>query len=184
MFRVLLLFILGAFVLVGLAILWATMPSVTSAQCRSIESSCVKCHQDTHPVCGKTEWHSEYGHRYACWNCHGGNDTAQDKELAHVGLVRHPLEDAYTSCYVCHPEDYKQLAERFAKMLGVTVSAREPAVRSLASVTSVAVRPIATPLVVPSAIPTNSFDWVWTLWLTPVPAVLILVWVMWKGKTA
>ncbi|CAG0943569.1 hypothetical protein ANRL1_01392 [Anaerolineae bacterium] len=181
MSKALLWVILGAFVLIGLTTLWMTSPSVTSAQCGSIESSCVKCHQSTHPVCGTTEWHSEYGHRYGCWNCHGGNDTAQDKELAHVSLVRHPLEDAYASCYVCHPEDYKQLAERFAKTLGVTVSAREPAARSVVSAAVVAVRP--SPLVVPSAVPADSFDWVWTLWLTPVPVVLVLVWVIWKCKT-
>jgi hypothetical protein len=35
-------------------------------------------------------------------------------------MVRHPLEDTYTNCHACHPDDYPQRAERFAVALGVT----------------------------------------------------------------
>ena len=73
-----------------------------------------------HPVFGQNEWHEIHARQDCCWNCHGGSDTAQDKDLAHVGLVRHPLEDTYTNCHACHPDDYPQRAERFAVALGVT----------------------------------------------------------------
>ena len=181
MSKTFLVFITGVLVLI-LVTVWLTLPPVTGAQCGSIESSCVKCHQETHPVYGTTEWHSEYGHRYACWNCHGGNDTAQDKELAHVGLVQDPLEDAYTSCYACHPENYKQLAERYAKTLGVAVSFHEPSPRSINYVSS-EIHPLVTPSPDTPAIPTNSFDPVWIPWLSPVPVVLALAWLMRKRRT-
>ena len=163
---------------VVLIALWLLVPTSAYAQCGDIESSCYKCHQATHPVCGKSEWHSEYGHRYACWNCHGGNDKAQDKELAHVSLVRHPLEEAYTSCYPCHAENYRELAERFAKTLSVTVSAREPTPRPAVSNAPVVTQPTVTPPIVE---PTDSSDlcnWAWLLWLSPVPVVLVLIWLV------
>jgi hypothetical protein len=47
-----------------------------------------------------------------------------DKDLAHEGLVVNPLEDIYTNCYHCHPDDYQARAERFALTLGVTPNSR------------------------------------------------------------
>jgi hypothetical protein len=52
-------------------------------------------------------------------NCHGGNGSAADKDLAHEGLMAHPLDDIYTDCHICHP-DYDARAARFAPTLGVT----------------------------------------------------------------
>jgi hypothetical protein len=175
--------LIGSGTLVMLIALGMSVPMVTEAQCGGdIESPCYKCHQETHPVCGTTEWHSEYGHRYACWNCHGGNDTAQDKDLAHVGLVRNPLADAFPSCFPCHPEDYRQLAERFAKTLDVAVSFREPVSRSLASAASIIAQPIVTPPIVEPAISPGSSNWAWILWLSPVPVVVVLIWFMWTRR--
>ena len=107
--------------LIGVLFLVA-LPSVVSAQCGDITSSCYTCHAQTHPVLGTTEWHSVFGHRYACWYCHGGNDTAQTKEQAHVGLVQNPLQDPYTSCYACHPGDYLQRAAWLANVMGTPIS--------------------------------------------------------------
>jgi len=176
--------ILSGLVLLGWLTFELTSPSATNAQCGSIESSCVRCHQEIHPVCGKTEWHAEYGHRYACWHCHGGNDMAHDKALAHVDLARHPLQDAYTSCCGCHPEDYQQLAERFANALGTTVSARAPTPRATTWLAADVQRPRAAPAPVYSATPQNALG---GMWLIPVLAVFVslaLVCVVWKCKTA
>ena len=169
----------------ALIALWMFMPTAAHAQCGDIKSSCYKCHQETHPVCGKTEWHSEYGHRYTCWNCHGGNDVAPDKEQAHIGLVRHPLEDAFTSCYPCHPENYQQLAERFARTLGVTVSTREPVPTSAAPRTPLAAQPIVLPPAISTPVAaTHSADWLQTLWLLPLVAVMLLAWSVWRRRVA
>ena len=118
----------SSFALIGLLILGAllvfsiALPSSARAQCGDIKSSCAKCHQAEDPAYSSTEWHALFGHQYACWNCHGGNDVAQDKAPAHDGLVRNPLEDSYTSCYACHPEDYQARAEQLAKTIGVAAS--------------------------------------------------------------
>jgi hypothetical protein len=170
----------GMLVLATLLALWTALPPAALAQCGDIKSSCYSCHQETHPVCGKTEWHSAYGHRYACWNCHGGNDIARDKELAHVGLVLHPLEDAHTSCYACHAEGYPQLAERFAKEIGVTVSSRESLPRSVTPLASVVAQPTLSPSASTLAVQSNSSDWQWVWWLFPLIALLALSWYVWK----
>ncbi len=163
--------------------LWIARPSVARAQCGDITSTCYKCHQEVHPVCGTTEWHSVYGHRYACWNCHGGNDTAQDKEQAHVGLVVNPLAEAYTSCYTCHPDNYQQLAQRFAQEIGVPVSFDEPVTPASQTIASVLTLPLAASSAVTTPIQaTNTTDRQQFLWLLPLAAVLPLGWFIWRRR--
>jgi hypothetical protein len=110
--------LLGASVLAVLVGVWAITPIVARAQCGTIESSCYACHAKTNAGGSVAEWHTTFGHRYACWSCHGGNDTAPDKDQAHVGMVLNPLDDAYTNCYFCHPADYQQRAQQLTQMLG------------------------------------------------------------------
>jgi len=50
----------------------------------------------------------------------------QDKDLAHEGMVLNPLQDIYTDCYACHPDDYQMRAERFGAALGISISSSEP----------------------------------------------------------
>lgn len=183
MFKVSSMLTLGMLVLAALIAINAAMPPPAQAQCGDTQSSCYLCHLETHPVCGTTEWHSIYGHRYACWNCHGGNDTAQTKELAHVGLVRNPLQDAYTSCYPCHAEGYQALAERFAKTIGVTVSTHAPLSRTVAPAGSIPVQPTLSPAAPTLAAPSDAPGWQWLLWLSPVAALLVLGWLVWKRRT-
>jgi hypothetical protein len=106
------------FVIMALVVAWSLTPMVARAQCGTIVSSCYACH--TKMVTGNqiTEWHSTFGHRYACWNCHGGNDTALNKEQAHIGLISNPLVDVYANCYFCHPADYQQRAHELAQTVG------------------------------------------------------------------
>jgi hypothetical protein len=93
------------------------------------DSSCYTCHEESYPVFGKGEWHEIHARKDCCWNCHGGNSQSMDKDLAHVGLVRQPLEDMYTDCYACHPYDYPTRAERFAGALGVVPVSQAPTPR-------------------------------------------------------
>ncbi len=98
--------------------------STAQAQCSDLpaDSSCIACHEyrAVDPVYGKGEWHEIHALKDCCWNCHGGNTKAQDEELAHVGMTAHPLEDIYTDCHSCHPDDYPGRAEKFSVVLGVT----------------------------------------------------------------
>jgi hypothetical protein len=154
-------FFLGSFIsfLVALTVLEILTASPAQAQCgdNPADSSCITCHeyQGADPVYGKGEWHEIHALKDCCWNCHGGNTKAQDKDLAHVGMTAHPLQDIYTDCHSCHPDDYPERAERFALALGVTPgSAPTPTVVTIGPVES---HPI---IILPSpSAPTASFSW-------------------------
>jgi hypothetical protein len=89
-------------------------------------SSCYTCHEETYPVFSKGEWHEIHARKDCCWNCHGGNTQAQDKDLAHEGITLQPLNDTYTDCYACHPNDFQDRAERFGAALGVAPVSHAP----------------------------------------------------------
>jgi hypothetical protein len=101
---------------------------MVEAQCEDnpAESTCYTCHQKAYPVDGKGEWHDIHARKDCCWNCHGGNAQAEDKDQAHSGMLSDPLEDIYTDCYACHPFDYEDRAERFAALLGVEPGSSAP----------------------------------------------------------
>jgi hypothetical protein len=120
------LFLLSSlFVVLCLAIIW---PSGVQAQCGDVpaDSSCITCHDQNEPVYEKGEWHAIHARKDCCWNCHGGNTKAQDKDLAHEGMTLNPVMDSYTNCYACHPDDYTARADRFGAALGVIPSSGEP----------------------------------------------------------
>lgn len=103
---------------VVLLILTGTMP--VRAQCEGPQtSSCSTCHAQEDPVNDKGEWHIIHARKDICINCHGGNGTEMDKDLAHENLTAHPLDDIYTDCHSCHP-DYDERADLFAQVLDVT----------------------------------------------------------------
>jgi hypothetical protein len=118
-------FVSLALILAGL-VLWAATPGRVQAQCGDIppNSSCITCHEKEDPVYDQGDWHILHARKDCCAQCHGGNCSATDKNLAHEGLVKDPLEDIYTNCYHCHPDDYQARAERFALVLGVTPDSR------------------------------------------------------------
>ena len=100
--------------------LWVVSPA--SAQCgdNPPKSSCITCHEKEDPVYQQGEWHAIHAKKDICTSCHGGNCASMDKTLAHVSMVANPLDDIYTSCHSCHPDDYTTRAARFAVVLGVT----------------------------------------------------------------
>ena len=98
------------------------LPASVLAQCGEPpepRSSCITCHEKEAPVSDRGEWHIIHAAKDICINCHGGNASAMDKNLAHEGLMAHPLTDIYTECHSCHP-DYEARAAQFAPALGVT----------------------------------------------------------------
>jgi hypothetical protein len=106
--------------LIGMIILLAVGIVPVCAQCEDPEpSSCASCHAQEDPVNEKGEWHIIHASKDICMNCHGGNGSAMDKDLAHESLTAHPLDDIYTDCHCCHT-DYDARAARFAPPLGVT----------------------------------------------------------------
>jgi hypothetical protein len=164
-------------VAIGL-IMWVT-PREAVAQCEDPKPSCSTCHAEAQPVFEQGEWHAIHARQEGCRSCHGGNDQAQDKESAHVGITLNPLEDTYTSCHACHPDDYRQRAERFAVVLHVTPMSSEPIARAVAlqppSEQSVARQPVTA---APSAA-TDQTPWLMVL-VVVVAALLMGVAVIWR----
>jgi hypothetical protein len=106
--------------LVGIIVLFVTGIVPVRAQCGDTQpSSCSTCHAREDPVNEKGEWHIIHASKDICINCHGGNGSTMDKDLAHESLMAHPLDDIYTDCHSCHP-DYDERAAHFAPTLGVT----------------------------------------------------------------
>jgi hypothetical protein len=127
--------------LVAGLLLWLT-PAVVWAQDGGVpessgcshppESSCITCHAQVDPIANQGEWHVVHARNDFCRNCHGGDDRTMDKAQAHVGMMRNPLGDTYLSCHQCHPDDYRQRAQQFAVILGVTPQSSEPVTATVA----------------------------------------------------
>jgi len=117
---------LGLICITAGLVLWAETPDSVQAQCGDIppDSSCITCHEKDYPVFDQGEWHMLHGRKDCCAQCHGGNCSTMDKNLAHEGIVANPLEDIYTNCYHCHPDDYQVRADRFAVALGIKPGSR------------------------------------------------------------
>jgi cytochrome c553 len=113
-------------ILVGLALsllVWTAMPGPqASAQCGTQASSCKTCHevQGKLRVNTKGDWHIQHSFGDFCVFCHAGNVKAGDKATAHQGMVK-PLDDVSASCGACHESDCNVRADKYAKILGVTV---------------------------------------------------------------
>ena len=100
--------------------LWQS--SSAFAQCGSPQpSSCITCHAEKDPVIDRGEWHSAHASKDLCINCHGGNGSATDENLAHKDMLAQPLSDIYTNCHSCHP-DYVERAVPYAATLRITPS--------------------------------------------------------------
>jgi len=113
-------------IMVGLALLlfvWMAMPQPqASAQCGTQASSCKTCHeiQGQLRVNTKGDWHVQHSFGDFCVFCHAGDAKSNDKAKAHQGMVK-PLNDVSASCAACHESDCNARAEKYAKVLGVTV---------------------------------------------------------------
>jgi hypothetical protein len=162
---------------IGLVVLF--MPQAAVAQCNDQKPSCCTCHATAHPVTNQGEWHTIHARKECCRACHGGNDQAQDKETAHVGIVLNPLTDTYMSCHQCHPDDYRQRAEVFAVALHITPQSSEPVTQTVALQPPSDVPPIrlpsaTAPLSTPSVNP-----WLWAL-VVIVATLLIGLLAIWR----
>ncbi len=109
-------------VLLMTALFWSILSiSPVSAQCGTPpKSSCLSCHAQVDHLAGMGEWNKIHLNQDMCTNCHGGNGSTMDKDLAHAGMVVQPLSDIYTDCHSCHPIDYTTLSAQFAATLNVT----------------------------------------------------------------
>jgi hypothetical protein len=125
-------FLIFTLLLVGTLIWCVISTSPASAQCDTPKSSCISCHGQGNHVTSIGDWNSVHVNQDMCINCHGGNGSTMDKDLAHESIVVQPLSDIYTNCHSCHPTDYTVRAAQFAATLNVTLG-------SCATPTSIAI---------------------------------------------
>jgi len=112
-------FVVSSLVVFILLLLVGTAP--VRADCGGPQiSSCTTCLAQAVLVSEKGEWHSIHASKVICINCHGGNGTTMNMDLAHENLTAHPLDDIYKDCHSCHPGDYDVRSKIFASTLGVT----------------------------------------------------------------
>jgi hypothetical protein len=162
---------------IGLVVLFT--PQAVVAQCEDQKPSCCTCHATAHPIANEGEWHNIHARKECCRACHGGNDQAQDKETAHVGIVLDPLADTYLSCHACHPDDYRQRAEVFAVALHVTPQSSEPLTQTVVFQPPNSVPPINLPGAATPMSTTSPKPWLWAL-VVMVAVVLVGLAVIWR----
>lgn len=162
---------------IGLVVLF--VPQTVVAQCEDPKPSCCTCHATAHPVTDQGEWHTIHARKECCRSCHGGNDQAQDKETAHIGIVLDPLTDTYTSCHSCHPDDYRQRAEVFAVALHVTPMSSEPLTQTVALQLPNSAPPIKLSAATTSISTASPTPWLWAL-VVIVAMLLVGLMIIWR----
>jgi hypothetical protein len=78
---------------------WGKPPEIPDGvPCENV-GKCVQCHQSSALM--------DRSHAIACVRCHGGDSGTQDKQKAHVDLLRDPgdLRVAERTCGQCHPDE-------------------------------------------------------------------------------
>lgn len=82
-------------------------PVALANACGLGASSCFKCHNGKRTAAPTTDakhpWHLDHkAVNFSCAGCHAGNPRLIKQELAHKGLLVHPLTTPGQSCTSCH----------------------------------------------------------------------------------
>ena len=82
---------------------WGGPPDVPDRVPCKDAGSCVTCHE--------TNAAMDPNHDFACIQCHGGDSKAEDKDAAHLGLIKDPgdLKTVDKTCGACHPEEARRV---------------------------------------------------------------------------
>ncbi len=84
------------------------------------DNSCLSCHEDLYYLHDTGCWYCmSDAHKDRCDDCHEGNPSAVQEEVAHIGLLKHPQENAAAKCLECHStEETTLLLEKFKSNQG------------------------------------------------------------------
>ena len=82
---------------------WGGPPHVPDRVPCKDAGNCVTCHETNAAMDPK--------HAFACIQCHGGDSKAENKDAAHVGLIKDPgdLKTVDKTCGACHPEEARRV---------------------------------------------------------------------------
>ena len=82
---------------------------------------CITCHEDLYFLHDTGKWFCLKEAPMACVDCHGGDPTASNKEIAHTNLASHPVINGDVSkCQECHPEQSDERVALFEKTAGIS----------------------------------------------------------------
>ena len=82
---------------------WGSPPHVPEGVPCKDAGNCVTCHETNAAMDPK--------HAFACIQCHRGDGKAENKDAAHVELIKDPgdLKTVDKTCGVCHPEEARRV---------------------------------------------------------------------------
>jgi len=84
------------------------------------ESTCATCHENLYVLHDTGKWYCSCKRRADCTVCHAGQVDTFDEDLAHQGLIVHPIQDNPAACQSCHGDDYPAYIQRFCQIAGVS----------------------------------------------------------------
>lgn len=67
------------------------------------------------------QWHKDHSFGDFCEFCHGGNTATSVKPEAHTDISMIPVENPGNACSSCHPNDYQERAQEYAKILNIEI---------------------------------------------------------------
>lgn len=114
-------------VLILLAV-WV-VPAQAQFNTDQAEPGCVSCHENMYYLHDTGKWFCLNEETpMTCAGCHGGNPTANTKEMAHFNRTAHPIINENTSkCSECHLKQSSERVAIFAQEAGVSpVMVSEP----------------------------------------------------------
>ena len=78
---------------------WGKPPNIFFSHMCPDPGSCVECHRD--------HTNMDEAHAISCIRCHKGDNTAEEKQQAHKGLIPGPgdLTHVHETCGTCHPDE-------------------------------------------------------------------------------
>lgn len=114
--------LLAAVILVTLTAL--SMPSTVRADDpipTLNNGNCIVCHEDLYFLHDTGNWFCLNESPMTCVDCHGGNPSTLDQDLAHASRAAHPvINDDISKCQQCHPDECYDRVALFDRSAGIS----------------------------------------------------------------
>lgn len=114
--------LLAAVILVTLTAL--SMPSTVRADDpipTPNNGNCIVCHENLYFLHDTGNWFCLNESPMTCVDCHGGNPSTLDQDLAHTSRAAHPvINDDVSKCQQCHPDECYDRVALFDRSAGIS----------------------------------------------------------------
>jgi hypothetical protein len=83
--------------------------------------TCIKCHENLYFLHDTGNWFCIRESPMRCVDCHGGDPSSLQQEIAHASRAAHPVIDEDVSkCQECHPAECDERVTKFNQMSGIS----------------------------------------------------------------